>query len=743
MPASRTNQELDLQPSRGLDLMGRVGIFLVFVCLAASAIHKIVALDVWHQLRTGHWILRNGVPHIDRFSYGFPGRPWLETRWLYCVIAEVVHERLGLNALILAKLSVLIAVLVLLLLIADRRFPWVSAIGLAIFVVAAQPRFMVRPELATFLFLALFLVCLQRFLAGGTSRWLSALPFVQVVWCNTHSLWVLGPALLWLALWTEMLQGRFAPRIAWLRDTTPGLSLRPLVLAASATTLATLATPYFLGGVLYQAKLFGRVGAGEFLGETIVEFHSPFSSLFFGLGYGTLTYVAVVGLGLAGFALNCRRLTLWRATLFLSFLLFSLLAVRNVALLGLVTGFVTILNLSDYARDPASRGIRPVRSAAAIAVLIYCLVMIPAYATDWFYRASGSSKRFGFGVAELRAPIDALAFARQAGLPFPVLNVLGDGGYVIFEGGERSAYVDGRLEVYGPRIIEQTMELFRSAEDLAVEAERVGAKVVLLSNRTGDRAKLSALERSPLWVPVYFDASHLLYLLRTEETLPSIRRYAIDWRHPVRHTVIRPRSVQAADWLDGLWPKVADHREFERLGSLLVGLGSYDQALPQFEEAVRRYPTDSRSRMFLGLLYRGGGREAEARALLTGGAAKLLQEAGVQILAGQIALGSGRPALAIDSFHRARELGAAEPDVSLRLARAALASERLEEAASALKRITAAYPQNPEGWNLSAVLAVKQGDAGAAIAHFEKSLSMMPGQRDVLEALSRLKAAPD
>ena len=52
---------------------------------------------------------------------------------------------------------------------------------------------MVRPELLSFVALMATLLCLRRFKAGGSSRWIWFLPAMQVLWCNAHTLWVLGP----------------------------------------------------------------------------------------------------------------------------------------------------------------------------------------------------------------------------------------------------------------------------------------------------------------------------------------------------------------------------------------------------------------------------------------------------------------------------------------------------------------------------------------------------------------------
>ena len=129
-------------------------------------------------------------------------------------------------------------------------------------------------------------------------------------------------------------------------------------------------------------------------------------------------------------------------------------------LTGFVAAFVTILNLGEATRRPeATISRRYLPGVARVAVASFLVVMIPLVASDRFYRSQGSLRRFGFGVSEHRFPVRAMAFVREHGLPTPVLHALGDGGYLLFEGGPESVYVDGRLEVYGSENLERAFRV--------------------------------------------------------------------------------------------------------------------------------------------------------------------------------------------------------------------------------------------------------------------------------------------
>ena len=128
-------------------------LFLFPLCILAFAIHKIVASDFWWQLKTGEWVLEHGFPHTDPFSYAWPDRPWIEMRWLYCVTIHSIFKHFGLNFVILAKAGLLLLLFGLLWRLNAQGKKWAVNLGLVCTLALAQHRFMIRPELATFLLL--------------------------------------------------------------------------------------------------------------------------------------------------------------------------------------------------------------------------------------------------------------------------------------------------------------------------------------------------------------------------------------------------------------------------------------------------------------------------------------------------------------------------------------------------------------------------------------------------------------
>lgn len=81
------------------------------------------------------------------------------------------------------------------------------------------------------------------------------------------------------------------------------------------------------------------------------------------------------------------------------------------------------------------------------------------------------------------------------------------------------------------------------------------------------------------------------------------------------------------------------------------------------------------------------------------------------------------------------------PTGELMLARAYLATERLEDAAALAETIRARDPARPEGWLLLGQIALELGDAETAVEVFEQARSLRPDSVVVWRELARARAA--
>jgi tetratricopeptide (TPR) repeat protein len=252
---------------------------LVALLLAAAFLLGCCELydaDVWWHLAGGRWILEHHrAPGLDPFSFGSADRVWVDLNWLFQVVLAVLYDRGGLAAVIL--LAAAAATAALAVGASARGRSWPVALGVLAWIpalVLMSSRFRPRPEVFTLLYLAGFLGVLWRAERRPALLWV--LVPLQILWVNTHGLFVLGPLLLGfyaldkVATWAWRLRrgGPAAP--------VPAAGWKHLAGAAAVVVFACLANPYFLDGALFPLELLPKVTApGNVYKQWIEEFYSP------------------------------------------------------------------------------------------------------------------------------------------------------------------------------------------------------------------------------------------------------------------------------------------------------------------------------------------------------------------------------------------------------------------------------------------------------------------------------------
>ncbi len=162
-----------------------------------------------------------------------------------------LHQLGGAVALNLAKCAVTCLALTLLVTARKRQWPiWVILLAWlpALFVLSG--RIYVRPETLTLLYLSIFLAVILRW--DVHPRLVMLLPLAQVLWVNSHGLFILGPIVLACGLLDAALRFGFSgrERRAW---------WRMILVGSLATAVACLINPYFIAGAIYPLELAGTM----------------------------------------------------------------------------------------------------------------------------------------------------------------------------------------------------------------------------------------------------------------------------------------------------------------------------------------------------------------------------------------------------------------------------------------------------------------------------------------------------
>lgn len=435
--------------------------WLVFVVIGVLFVIKAVGtLDPdfgWH-LRSGWYILENGIPAHDIFTYTATDFPWIHHEWLADVISAVIYNVGG-----YWTLGIFFALLwVVAIWLVSRHNPATFITLMAAVVIL--PFSGIRATTWTVFFLAILYTLLRH---GGPRR-VMVYP-LMLLWANMHGGFALG--LVYLA-WQVLSQRS-----------------RTLLLLLVGSVLLTWITPY--GPEMYVE--IWRTMADRELHGNINEWRS--------------FAVTVVATGIIGVWAAARILTvrpLWRAVLSFESLLLAaaLSSIRNLPLFALMAlaWLSSTLRLTRDSADRFWRATYPIRrhlSAAAVALL--AVVGFGVYEAIKLARVE----------AESRMPQQIARALENHPCDGRLFNSYNIGGYLIWRSPSNKVYIDGRMpswEYEDNKYMRTYSQVFSDKSVRSSEFKKYGITCVAIEKNND---LVSSLEKEG-WKKELTDAGYVL-----------------------------------------------------------------------------------------------------------------------------------------------------------------------------------------------------------------------------------------
>jgi hypothetical protein len=255
------------------------GLLVASMVAAASvlACQELRDPDAWWHLRSGQWILENRrLPTLDPFTFASADREWIDLPWGFQVPLAMAYRLGGVAGMILLVSAVCGVTLLIAMTARMRDWPaWVIAAAWVPALLVMSTRLPPRPEVFSLAFLAAYMAVLLRCDRRPALAW--ALPAIQVLWVNSHGLFIFGPLILgayvadgaWRTLRGRLGAGepldRPGPRW-WMH----------VGLASVAVVAACLVNPYGVRGALFPLELLPKIGSqGGIYKANITEFYYP------------------------------------------------------------------------------------------------------------------------------------------------------------------------------------------------------------------------------------------------------------------------------------------------------------------------------------------------------------------------------------------------------------------------------------------------------------------------------------
>ena len=459
----------------------------IFLTMLIAAIQPVTDPDFWWHLTTGNWILsHHTVPHQDLFTFTVHDHRWITHEWLSEVLMSALYAigRLPLVSLFFGAVTATGFLLVYRAI--DRRVNFVIAgLALALGVAAANPIWGPRIQMITFALTALTYLWVKRF-CEGRSRALYLLPAIMLLWVNLHAGFVLGYAILGIALFVEGV--RYLVR-------RPGAMPLPRLRAMAAILAASVAVaivnpngwdiylyPFQTGGSPEQQRL-------------IVEWFSPNFQMSQIWAFEAMIFLIIGGLALA------RRIEPRQFLLLLVGLGLALHSVRNLSFFMLVS----VPALADYTQQARERiSLRwprrvpkttPVTFALNVLMIALVLAIVAAASVpSLVQRVDGKLMARDF-------PIKAADFLVQHPPPGHMLNVYGWGGYLIFRLDARRStqpvFIFGDAALDGDQLLRDYDHLQSLGTDQAQLFERYQINWVIFHSNDPIITELRQIHNAP------------------------------------------------------------------------------------------------------------------------------------------------------------------------------------------------------------------------------------------------------
>lgn len=231
-------------------LLRRLAIAALVVSCGMALSLNLVDPDLWGHVRYGQdWLAAGQLPRTATHTFTAVDYPWINHENLAELAFALGADWLGGTGLLVAKTCCGLIILGLMAWIAHlhKARPLVTWAFLLLVANNLTAFFPIRPQLLSFMWLAWMLIALDRAFATWSDsddrsqigwRWLCAIPFIFILWVNSHGAFLAGLCILAAYLGGRCLEAFVADK--WKSTQT----IAGLTAIGLASVLATLVNPY-------------------------------------------------------------------------------------------------------------------------------------------------------------------------------------------------------------------------------------------------------------------------------------------------------------------------------------------------------------------------------------------------------------------------------------------------------------------------------------------------------------------
>ncbi|MBA4373423.1 MAG: hypothetical protein C0402_11260 [Thermodesulfovibrio sp.] len=496
----------------------------LLVVLSLFLLRPIADSDFFWHLKTGEWTWENRqLMTKDIFSYTTP--PGLTAReqiiltsyWLSQISYHLFYLLGGIPGIFV--LRALLAAGILYFMVRRKHGDDALFAGLLVlcFIVILKLYPTERPQVFSFLFFAMLLYFMEKILDSRTSQprtYVAMLPLLMLLWANFHGGVILGQGVIVLVLLTEGIKFLHP-----LLSPAGKQEYRQLLTAGLVGLAASLINPntYHLTVELYRSSLYHTAFLLEYQ-STVNLFTEQKEPAFI------LFWLLELAAGL-GILLRTNKLNITEAALLAGTGYFAFTRMRYIP-------FFLIAALPAIGKYYSATGfLKLVRTG------VFSLALFAAVFFSWQMRPVLPYVSSGTLIQDNIFPVSAVDFIAANNLRGNMYNYYDWGGYLIWRlSPERKVFIDGR--VLNEHIFKQSLNIVSANSSLimgqpawksvlnAYSINYVITRYIFPDN--GSIVPLvPALLADSEWIPVFFESGAAVFVKRSPENYPVIRKYSI------------------------------------------------------------------------------------------------------------------------------------------------------------------------------------------------------------------------
>lgn len=567
---------------------------LVFVLLlifyGSLLVHQInfpAAEDLGRHIKNGEMIMQGNfdVLYKNVYSYTEPETPFANHHWFFGVIAYLLHETVGFDGMVVFKTIVLLLAFAILFFTALKRasFWLVATLSLPTILVLME-RTAFRPEIFSYLFIALYLFLLTDLEDHPERKRIFWLIPLQVLWVNIHIFFIIGMALVGGFLFEKIILNH---KSFW-----KNIVVKKLTLLAVLLPLASILNPHGIRGVLLDFSL-------NIKGESPILISEDVSVLEFLQGKHLLwdisatIYIPLIVLFVISLFLAFRHKPIFYTMAGAGAAAVGLLHLRGIALFALLFLPAVSQNLEPTFEKIKSFITLKLREwERYVGMALIAILVLTTLSLMIFHEELRIQRFRNSGIGLVQWSNGGGEFFNEQHLKGPVFNDADVGSYLIYHlYPKEGVFVDNRFgDAYSPDFLRDTYLPMVAEEEVWQERQRTYNFNTIFFYQydevNGGRSFLSRRINDPEWALVYADTFSLIFIRNTIENQDKIKRFHItaeNAEYTLQHLLA---SEEAKDRIVG--------------ADTLYLLGRQDLAMSTYLDVVTRWPQEDSVWMIMG-----------------------------------------------------------------------------------------------------------------------------------------------